>query len=130
MIQAYRGLEGGQGADLSRTLGLALRNFIRLLLPFRSDGQDQPTQERPLGFVFVMHRRRRQGRHDCPSNPVGVSISSSYRRVRPALYEAPHGVRYPAVGMEDLRRAKAALDDLERKFKATEAAVEELCERL
>ena len=42
MIQAYRGLEGGQGADLSRLLiGLALRNFIRLLLPFRSDGQDQ-----------------------------------------------------------------------------------------
>ena len=34
---------------------------------------------------------------------MGVSISSSYRRVRPALYEAPHGVRYPAVGMEDLR---------------------------
>ena len=28
-----------------------LRGLIRLFLPFRSEGQDQLTQERPLGFV-------------------------------------------------------------------------------
>src|SRR4051794_10937588 len=44
-----------------------LRGLIRLFLPFRGDGQDQPTQERPLVFVFVINKwrsQRRWNRHD------------------------------------------------------------------
>jgi len=44
-----------------------LRGLIRLFLPFRSDGQDQPTQKRPFVFVFVSNKwrsQRRWYRHD------------------------------------------------------------------
>jgi hypothetical protein len=55
-----------------------LRGFIRLFLPFRSDGQDQPTQKRPFVFVFVSNKWRRQRRwtrHDRLSTRRGYLMS-------------------------------------------------------
>lgn len=52
----------GRRLRLVLLLGLPLlivpHDFICLFLPFRGDGQDQLTQERPFGFVFVRRNWR------------------------------------------------------------------------